>query len=278
MNCDQACHLIDGYLEKRLSRYDARRLEQHLGLCARCAQELRDRPLFERTIRHALTASVQQRHLSAEASIRIVQVAQGSVRRVVWSHRVYRTVRLAASTAAVCLVLVGLFFLLRGMPGESSANTITLFPVKQLPLSDRRPAGRFMLNEPTWPDALPENSAPARPHALSLGPGDVLIEPWMLTPGEMFTLTLFLQTDLPQPIDSARFDLDINGPTGYYSFKVTVRGHLPSRGVSVLQVTPDVLAASSREKYLMSPTEIFAEPGVYTVSIFLYSPVWASTR
>jgi hypothetical protein len=261
MNCDIACHLIDDYLEKRLSRYAVRRLEQHLSLCTSCAQELRDRPLFERAIRQSLAVSVQQRQLSAEASMRIVQAAQSSTRRAVWSNLAYRLVRMGASAAAVGLVMVGLFFLLRGIPGKSNANTITLQPVRQLAPSDQQP------------EDPPGDPSPA----LSLGYNDVLIEPWTLKPGETFTITLFLQTNLPQPIDTARFDIGVNGPTGYYSFELTVKGRLPSHGVSVLQITPDVLAAYSREKYLMSPAEILGEPGVYTVSIYLYSPVWVST-
>lgn len=278
MNCDLACHLIDDYLEKRLSRYDARRLEQHLSQCACCSEELRARPHFERTIRHSLAASVQKHHLPAEASMRIVREAQDSVRRGIWSHRVYRVARVAATAAGMCLVFVGLFFLLRDLPDESDASAITLFPIRYLSSSDRPPASRITLHERTWPDAPLENSSAARSHTLTVDADSVLIEPWTLKPGEMFTITLFLQSDLPQPVDAARFDLDVNGPTGYYRFEVDVRGHLPSRSISVLQVTPDLLEASSREKYLMTPTEIFGEPGVYTLTVFLYSPERASVR
>lgn len=278
MNCDLACHLIDDYLEKRLSRYDARRLEQHLKRCGSCSEELRARPRFERTIRHSLAASVQQHHLSAEASMRIVREAQDSVRRGIWSRRAYGAARAAATVAGMCLVLVGLFFLLRDLPRESDANVITLFPIRYLSMSDRRPASRITLHERTWPDAPLENPSSARSNTLSVDANNVLIEPWTLKPGELFTITLFLQSDLPQPVDAARFDLDINGPTGSYNFEVNVRGHLPSRGISVLQVTPDLLETSSQEKYLMTPTEIFGEPGVYTLTVFLYSPVRAAAR
>jgi hypothetical protein len=276
MNCEIACHLMDDYVQKRLSRYDVRRLEQHLSRCLSCAQELRDRPLFERAIRQSLAVSVQQRQLSAEASLRIVREAQGTMRRAIWSNHAYRLVRLAGSAAAMCLVLVGLFFLLRAVPGKSDTNTITLFPVRQLSPADRQPGARFTLDDPTWPDTQPEDPSGQPPRALSLGYDDVLIEPWSLKPGEMFTITLFLQTNLPKPIDKARLDLDVNGPTGYYSFELTVKGHLPSHGVSVLQITPDDLAAYSREKYLMSPAEILGKPGVYTVNIYLYSPAWVA--
>jgi hypothetical protein len=278
MNCDLACHLIDDYLEKRLSRYDTRRLERHLSACSSCARELRERPRFERTIRQALAASVQQRHLSAEASIKIVQEAQGRLRRAVWVNRAYLGARVAASAAAICLVLVGLLVLLNGIPAKSNVDTITLFPSRQLSPSNRQRSARFTQSEPTWSGQQPADLAVEPPKALSLGPSDVLIEPWMLEPGEAFTITLSLHTNLPQPVDSARFDLDVNGPTGYYRFEVTVKGPLPAHGVSVLQITPDILAAYSREKYLLSPTEIFGEPGVYTVQIFLFSPISSAKR
>jgi hypothetical protein len=269
---------MDDYLEKRLSRYDARQLERHLSLCSTCAEELRDRPYFERAIRHALAAPVQQKYLSAEATIRIVRDAQAKMRRAIWSNRVVRAVRIAGSAVAVSLVLVGLFFLLRGFSAESDADIATLFPVEYLPRFDRQPGARVMVNGQGRSNLQSDDLFDTSASALSLGNNDVVIEPWMLQPGDAFTITLFLHTNLVKPLPSARFDLDVNGPTGYYSFDVTVKGHLPSRGVSVLQITPDVLAASSREKYLIAPNEIFSEPGVYTVSIFLYSPVPASTH
>lgn len=273
MNCDLACHLIDDYLEKQLSQYDARRLEQHLRLCPACARELQDRPRFERIIRHALAAMVQDQHLSAEASLRIVQHAQARMRRAVWSNRIYLAGRVAAGVVAVALVLVGLFVLLNGLPAESQAGAITLFPLKYLGPADQPPASHFSRAEPSWSGVEPEESPIERGGSLSLDSNDVSIEPWTLKPGEMFTITLFLRTDLPRPLDSARFDLDVNGPTGFFHFEVTVRGPLPSHGISVLQITPDMLAASSQEKYLLSPQQVFAEPGVYTVQILLYSPV-----
>jgi hypothetical protein len=278
MNCDQARYMIDGYLEKRLNRYDARRLEQHLSRCALCARELRERPLLERQIQHALVASVHQRRLSAEASSRIVGEAQSGVRRGIWSKRAYGLARLTATVAAMCLALAGLFYLVRDVPRESSATPITLFPVHYMPDSDRQSVIRLGLRDRMVPDILPADAFPARPQSVSLNANDVRVEPWKLRPGQMFTITLLLQTNLPQPIESARLDLDVNGPTGYYSFEIRVRGHLPSRGISVVRLTPDVLEASSQEKYLMSPTEIFHEPGVYTLRFSTYTPVMTPAR
>jgi hypothetical protein len=273
VNCDLACELIDGYLDKALSRYDARRLEQHLSQCPSCSRELRERPLFERTLRGALAVSVQQRRLSPKASMRIVREAQGSVRRGIWSKRAHSALRIVATIASMCLVLAGLFYLLRDVPRESNAETINLFPMRYLSHPDGRILSRVSLRERTWLDV--QQAGTELP---ALGASEVLIEPWTLTPGQMFTTTVLLQTDLPQPVDSARFDLDVNGPTGYYSFGVKVRGHLPSQGFCFVQITPDLLEASSREKYLMPASEIFREPGVYKLSISFYSPVYASTR
>jgi hypothetical protein len=278
MNCDLACHLMDDYLEKRLSRYEARRLERHLALCPRCARELEERPYFERAIRHTLAASVEGQHLSAEASMRIVQAAQGNMRRAVWSHRAGQVARIAASAAALCLVLVGLLVLLSGFPGEADADTTILSPTRYLAPTEPQPASHLVVNELTRSGFDPRDLLTERAPAVSLGPNDVVIEPWTLQPGEPFTITLFLHADLPQPLTSARFDFDVNGPTGYYHFEMTVRGPLLPRGVSVLQITPATLAASSREKYLLSPSEIFGEPGVYTIQILLFSPVFADAH
>jgi hypothetical protein len=276
VNCELACHLMDEYLEKRLSRYDARRLERHLNQCQRCRLELQERPVFERTIRCGLASSVQHRHLSPESSMRIVREVQGNLRRAIWSNRVSLGLRVAAGVAAVALVLVGLFSLLSGMPGSSGLGTITLFPIKQLALAEPEPITRFTANQPTLAEPQPGPAPTEHRPAIFMGRHDVRIEPWRLESGEPFTITMFLHTNLPQTVNSARFDLDVTGPTGYYRFEMAVKGPLPPQGISVLELTPEDLAASSRERYLLSPTEIFAEPGVYTIRVFLFSPVLAS--
>jgi hypothetical protein len=267
---------MDEYLEKRLSRYDARRLERHLTQCQQCAQELRDRPAFERTLRCALATSVQHRYLSPETSMRIVREVQGNLRRAIWSHRVSFLLQVGAGVASVALVLVGLFFLLSGLPGSSGLGTITLFPIKQLALAEPEPVTRFAANQPTLAEPQPGPAPTEHRPAIFMGRHDVRIEPWRLESGDPFTITMFLHTDLPQTVNSARFDLDVTGPTGFYRFEMTVKGPLPPQGISVLKITPEDLAASSRERYLLSPTEIFAEPGVYTIRVFLFSPVVAS--
>ena len=85
-------------------------------------------------------------------------------------------------------------------------------------------------------------SVAERRGALSVEQGDLHIEPAPLRPGEPFTITLFLHSNVAQPVDRARFDLEVTGPTGYYRFEVKVKGPLPAEGVSMVQVRPEHLA------------------------------------
>jgi hypothetical protein len=48
---------------------------------------------------------------------------------------------------------------------------------------------------------------------------------------------------------------------------------MPARGLSILQVTPEMLALPSQAQYGVSPTEIFGLPGTYTFRVTLYSPI-----
>ncbi|MGD2207194.1 MAG: zf-HC2 domain-containing protein [Anaerolineae bacterium] len=277
MNCETACHLIDDYVEGGLSQYDARRLEGHLRRCLDCAQELRRRPYFEHTLRNALAASVQHRSLSPNVTVRIISEAQGSLRRGIWANRIFRSLRAVAAASAVSLVLIGLFFVLSGRPVPEKLQPIILAPMRQFVLFRQQPLAAFESRP-----ALPEHQVPDPPDenrpALYLTSQDIRLEPWKIHPGESFTLTLFLRSDLPQPLKNARFDLVVSGPTGYYRFEMTVQGPLPAQGVSIVQVTPERLAASSRKKYLMSPEEIFYAPGVYTLRVLLFSPVFPSRQ
>jgi hypothetical protein len=265
MNCDLACHLIDDYLENRLSRYERQCLEAHLASCPDCSEELRQRPVFERTMQRALASAVQNYDLSTEASVRIVQEAQSSLRRAVWTNRAVWTFQVVASVAAIALVVVGLLVLLGRIPVPSHLGPVNLSPVSQWLFSEQHPATLSTVDEPN----LESTSSPA----VWLSNSDMRLEPFDMEPGEPFTLTLLLHTDMPQPLDTARFTIDVQGPSGYYSFLMAVQGPLPANGVSVLRVTPDLLATTSRERYLISPTEIFGEPGVYRVRVTVFSPV-----
>ncbi len=269
MRCEVACHLFDDYLDNQLSRYDAQRLEQHLDNCQRCAQELRVLPSVEQAIERALTGSARQQKLSAEASLRTVRAARSSLRRGIWARRASLSLRMVAAVTALALTVVGLLYLADTIPDPTQLRPISLAPMKQLIFEGEQPS------VPSSQGAtLPISYQPdAKKPGLSLSPHDVRFDPWKVRPGETFTLTLFLHSDLPQPLEAARFDLDVSGPTGYYRFEMTVKGPLPAQGVSVLQVPFDRLAASSQEKYLLTPDEILSVPGVYVMRVLLYSPV-----
>jgi hypothetical protein len=93
-----------------------------------------------------------------------------------------------------------------------------------------------------------------------------------LVPGEAFTVTVFLQSDLPEPLETARLDLDIDGPTGYYRFALSARGPLAAQGLTALRVTSEALVAPCEEKYQIPPTDIFGASGIYTVRVALPGP------
>jgi len=135
MNCDLAGCLLDEYLENGLSQRDCQQLEKHLARCPHCAAELRRRPAFERDLRRALATSVRPLSLSAELSRRIIESAEQSLHRAVWSRRVALTFRLMSGALAAMLVLVAIFALLGHIPVASHFKPIALLPANKLPLS-----------------------------------------------------------------------------------------------------------------------------------------------
>jgi hypothetical protein len=241
MNCEQACHLIDDYLENRLSRYERHRLETHLTLCSDCAEELRNRPAFERQMWGALAISVQHLRLSSDISAQIVREAQSSARRAIWSRRAMLTFQLVASAAAVTLLMIGLLALVGRI---------------QVPV------------EVPWLDP-PRVSRPA----LTLTRNDIIIEPANLRPGQPFTTTIFLHSDLSQPVDAVRFQFEVSGPEADYEFELALKGPFPARGQSTLTVTPAILEKPCQEQYGITPEEIISVPGIYTLRATLLSPV-----
>lgn len=267
MNCELACHLIDEYLENRLGRYERQRLEAHLAACPACAEELHERPVFEHAMQRALASSVQHRRLSLAASTRIVQEAQGSLHRSVWTNRTALTFQMVASAAVIVLVALALLVLMGHISAPSRLGPISLSPVSQW-LFSQQPATLSTQDEP----ALYSTATTS----VSLSNSDFYVEPGDMQAGESFTITLLLHTDMPQSLDTVRLNLEVQAPSGYYSFVMAVKGPLPAHGVSVLRVTPELLARTSQERYLMSPTEIFGEPGVYTLRVIVFSPVFES--
>ncbi len=276
MNCRQACRLIDDYAENQLGRYERQQLETHLESCPSCVQELHRRSAFERTLWQALAASVQTRTVSPATSANMIQEARGSLERSIRNNRIGMAVQLVASAVAVVLVLVGVLFWLDGIPFPSGLKPIVLFPQNQLTLAGQRPITITPVDQPDLTNVPPPAPSELGQPALSMTRGETLVEPQPLQPGEAFTITVFLHTVSPTPLGSARVDLDVDGPTGYYRFALAVKGPLPANGVSVLRVTPDVLEAPCREKYLITPADIFRAPGVYTVRVILVNPAGAS--
>jgi hypothetical protein len=268
VNCELAASLIDDYIEHGLSRRDCLLLEKHFARCPRCAEEARRRPAFERDVRRALAASVSPLHLSSEASTRIVQAASESLNRAARTQRTFLTFRLLGGAVAAVLVLVGFLSLVGDLPAASHLRPVSLLPASKLILSR---AGFDTLLPAEQP--APRLTATSQ---VSLPKASLLIEPWRMQPQEPFTMTVLLQSDLPQPLETVHLDLDIAGPTGFYSFGLAVRGPLPAHGVSVFRVTPDLLVEPAQEQYLMAPSDVFRLPGVYTLRLTVSDPVFAS--
>lgn len=261
MNCDLASHLIDDYLENQLSQRDRHFLEEHLSRCFSCAQELYQRPALERDVRKALTASVVPLHLSPGASRRIIQASQDSLLRATRLNGFLLAARATAGALAAFLLVIGLLFLLGRVLGLTQFEALTQLPAIRLPLSELFPA-----NLPARDQAA---SADTSAFLESWTDGELLVEPLNLHAGEPFTMTVFLNSDMPQPLEDVHLNLDIGGPSGYYHFVLAVKGPLPAHGLSVLRVTPDLLSAPCQEQYLISPADIFKLPGSYAVRVTL---------
>lgn len=268
MNCDLAGSLIDGYLEDRLSQRDRHLLEKHAARCHQCAADLRAQPAFEREVRRALAASVRPLYLSSDVSTKIVTEAGDSLQRAVRSRRIGLTVRLMSGAVAAALVIVSLLALSGRIPVPSHLRPIALLPASKLALSASSPDA-LAPGEQLTP-RLTSTSSTSLPRA------SLLVEPRNMEPSEPFTMTVFLQSDLPQPLDAVRLDLEITGPTGFFRFGLAVKGPLPAHGVSIFRVTPETLAKPCEEQYLISPTDVFSLPGTYTLRVTLFDPVVTS--
>jgi hypothetical protein len=200
--------------------------------------------------------------------MQIIEASEESLYQAIRSHRITRALRLMAATVAIALVLVGLFFVNGQIPMPAQLRPVALLPANQLFLSGRNSAAIATENLP----APRTDIASTEP----LPRVNLLVEPWRMEPRETFTMTVFLHSSFAQPLDSVRLDLDLQGPTGFYHFALAVKGPLPAHGVSILRLTPELLASPCQEQYLMSPTELFAVPGVYNVRLTLFDPVVAS--
>jgi len=267
VNCESARRLIDDFMNDELNQRDRSRVEEHLAQCPRCAMELRKHPALERDVRRALAASVRPLYLSADASARILHASEVSLSRAGRAYRTAIAVRLTSGALALLLAAVGLLALMGRIPMPSSLKPVSLLPEARLPSAGPE------LSAP--PGAGKPQSSVATP-VLPRLETSMVIEPHALHPGEPFTMTVYVQSNMPEPMDLIGLDLDLAGPTGRYHFELAFDGPLPAEGMTVFRVTPDLLAGPCGEKYLMSPVEIFATPGTYTIRATLMNPITAS--
>ncbi len=259
MNCELAGRLIDDYLRYELGYRERHLLEAHVARCARCAEELRRRPAFERDLRRALAASVHPLTLPPDASTRIIQAAEKSLHRGVRSYRAFVTLRWVAGTMVAVLLVVGLLSLVEQLPMPYPFNRIALFPANRLLLSDADPA-KLSAGEETTAQLLAESTS----HGSRI---TLLIEPQTIRARGPFTITVFLENERAQPLATVRMDLDIDGPSGSYRFAWTIQGPVPAHGASAVRLTPELLAQPCQDQYQIPPTELFGVPGVYTLRL-----------
>ena len=263
MKCEVADRLLDGFMQDELNQRDRNRLEEHLGTCPRCASELRKYPALEREVRRALAASVRPLYLSADVSSRIVQASEESLNRAGRARRAALTVRIASGALAALLVAVALLALLGRIPVPSNLKPVSLLPVKRLLSAEPDFGNVFGAGRP-----VPSMTIPT----LTEVDATLLVEPRDIHPGDPVTITVYVQSALPEPKDTVRLDLSISGPTGLYRFELSFDGPLPAEGMSIFRITPDLLDQTCEERYLISPTEIFAVPGTYTIRVIILNP------
>ncbi len=267
MNCELARRLIDDFMHDELNQRDRARMEEHLAGCSRCVMELRKQPALERDVRRALAASVRPLYVSADVSARIVQASEQSLHRAGRARRTAFTARVTSGILVLLLVAVGLLALLGRIPVPSSLKPVSLFPTKSLPSAETELGAVFGAGKP-----VPDLASPV----LSQLDATLLVAPRDLGPGEPFTVTVYVQSDMPEPMETIDLDLDVIGPTGAYHFELSFNGPLPAQGMSIFRVTPDLLADVCAERYLMSPTDMFDIPGTYTIRVTLFVPVVVS--
>ena len=267
MKCEVADRLLDGFMQDELNQRDRSRMEEHLATCPRCASELRKYPAMERDVRRALAASVRPLYLSADVSSKIIEASEESLSRAGRTRRAVLTVRIASGAFATLLVAVALLALLGRIPVPSNLKPVSLLPVKRLLSAEPDLEAVFDADRPRPSMATP---------TLSEVDISMLIEPRHLHAREPFTMTVYVQSALPEPTDTIRLDLDVSGPTGVYRFELSFDGPLPAEGMSIFRVTPELLAQTCEERYLMSPTDMFGIPGAYTIRVTLLHPVTAA--
>jgi hypothetical protein len=265
VNCDQAGRLVDDYLAEQLSQREHALFEAHLLACDRCARELGTLPGFERNLRRALATSVQPLSVPAETSSRLVDAAEESLHKARRTVRVAGLLRFMAASVALALLLVCVLFLTGDLAVPSQLQPVALFPASRQPFA-HLPSLNSLLNGGPMPadsEAIPESV----PHV------SLLFQPRQMRPRDPYTMTVFMESDMSRSLESIRLDLDVSGPTGYYRFDLAVEGPLPGRGVSILRLTPDLLAETCEEQYLMAATDLFREAGTYNIRLTFFDAV-----
>ncbi len=220
---------------------------------------------LERSLRRALATSVQPLSVSTEASSRFIHAAEESLHKGRRSARVSDLVRIMTAATALALVLVGILFLTGDLAVPSQLKPVALFPASRLPFADLPSPGLSPDEGPMLADS--EAIRESVPYV------SMLVEPRQMRPRDPYTITVFVESDMSRSLESIRLDLDISGPTGYYSFELTVEGPLPGRGVSVVRLTPDLLAETCEEQYLIAPTDVFSAAGTYNLRLTLFDMV-----
>lgn len=267
MNCESVVRLIDDFLYDELNQRDRSQIEEHLARCPGCTRELRKQPALERDVRRALAAQVRPLYISADVSSRIVRAAEESLGRAGRARRTMLTVRVVSGALAALLVAIGVLALLGRIPVPSNLASVSLAPAKRLPSAEPGLESVLGADRPR-----PQMETPA----LSQLEASMLIEPRDLHAREPFTITVYVQSDLPEPMDTMDFDLEVFGPQSSYRFELAFSGPLPAEGTSVFRITPALLTRPCEERYLMSPTDIFSVPGAYTIRVTLLHPVVVS--
>jgi hypothetical protein len=231
----------------QLSRRERQRLEEHLTSCSSCAKVLHEQVALEQRIQMALAASVHKLQVPANASRVMIQEVESSLQQTRWRFRIRPVAQVMAGVLAVALMVLGLLVLSENIPipsagGQQTSHSRTIEP------------------------------------ALSVDQNSISFEPAKMVPGDRFTVTIPIESNLLQRVDAVRCDLEIEGPTGQFRFALFIQGPLPARGLSVIQVTPELLAEPSQDQYQMTPDEIFGLPGAYAFRVTLFSPMVASSQ
>lgn len=241
-----ADELIEAYLEGELAVPDRLRLQDHLNCCAHCNAELHRRIEFDRWLERELAATVAPWRMPARASARVVSAGRGSAWRGAWVRRLSESSRLVAGLVTVVALALALVYALRSVAPESFLGGLS----------------------------LPAADDPVQ----SLTMSKLLIEPHELRPGELFTTTIYVHNAHTEPLPVSQLNMDINGPNHNYRFLLGSQELVPPQGVAILQITPAWLSDAGEDQYRVMAGEMIDSPGVYTISLTLFTQLATAKR